>query len=158
MTKINSNTVGTLEDGVYRYKPMQNTISTQLCTLPLYSHHITAGFPSPADDYIENYLDLNQKLIQHPAATFFLKASGDSMIDAGIHSGDMLIVDRSITPTHGKIVIAAINGQLTVKRLYKFGGVVQLVAANPKFEPILIGEDEELVIWGVVIHSIHSLS
>jgi DNA polymerase V len=87
--------------------------------IPLFSSKISAGFPSPADDYIESQLDLNQHLITNPCATFFLKVSGDSMIEAGISEGDLLIVDKSLTPAHGKVVIAAYNGELTVKRLYK---------------------------------------
>jgi DNA polymerase V len=85
--------------------------------LPLYANKISAGFPSPADDYIEMKLDLNTHLIKHPAATFFVRVSGDSMLNAGINSGDLLIVDRSIEPVDGKIVIVALNGELTVKRL-----------------------------------------
>lgn len=123
--------------------------------LPLYSSHVQAGFPSPADDYIECNLDLNHHLIQHPAATFFVRATGDSMIQAGIQSGDMLIVDRSLEPAHGKIVIAAIDGELTVKRLSCKEGQVQLVAENPNYPPLDITAAQELVIWGVVTHVIH---
>ncbi|WP_233579848.1 LexA family protein [Legionella septentrionalis] len=123
--------------------------------LPLYSNKVSAGFPSPADDYIECRLDLNNHLIQHPAATFFVRASGDSMIDAGIHSNDMLIVDRSLKPTHGKIVIAAINGELTVKRLSIQEGRVQLLPANKKYLPIDITDEQDMVIWGVVTFVIH---
>ena len=123
--------------------------------LPLYGCVVKAGFPSPADDYIESYLDLNSHLIQHPAATFFLTASGDSMIDAGIASGDMLVVDRSIEPAHAKIVIAAINGELTVKRLSRINGRVQLLPENKKYKPIDITDEHDLVIWGVVTYVIH---
>jgi DNA polymerase V len=123
--------------------------------LPLYGCSVRAGFPSPADDYIEMHLDLNSHLIKHPAATFFLTASGDSMINAGIASGDMLVVDRSLEATHGKIVIAAINGELTVKRLSKSDGRLQLLPENDKYTPIEITEAEDLVIWGVVTHVIH---
>jgi len=124
--------------------------------LPLYGCSVQAGFPSPADDYIETYLDLNTHLIQHPAATFFLKASGESMINAGIADGDMLIVDRSLEATHGKIVIAAVNGELTVKRLSLAGGKTRLLPENNKYKPIIITDDIDLVIWGVVIHNIRS--
>lgn len=124
-------------------------------SLPLYSSKVQAGFPSPADDYIERYLDLNAEFIKHPASTFILRATGDSMIDAGIFSGDMLLVDKSISPTEGKIVIAAINGELTVKRLSYKNGCMQLLAANPHFKPIDITGDEELVIWGVVTLVLH---
>ncbi|VEG90241.1 LexA family protein [Legionella spiritensis] len=123
--------------------------------LPLYSSTVRAGFPSPADDYIETYLDLNQHLVKHPAATFFVVASGDSMIGAGIASGDMLIVDRSLEPVHGKIVIAAINGELTVKRLSHQDGRMRLMPENKHYKPIDITEDLDMVIWGVVTHVIH---
>lgn len=124
--------------------------------LPLYGYKVQAGFPSPADNDIEAYLDLNTHLIHHPAATFFLKVSGDSMIDAGITEGDLLIVDRSIEPAHGKIVIAAVNGELTVKRLSLKGGITQLLPANKQYPPIVITDTLDLVIWGVVIHVIHT--
>jgi DNA polymerase V len=127
----------------------------QSLALPLYSSTVQAGFPSPADDYVECKLDLNTHLIRHPAATFFVKASGESMKNAGIHSGDMLIVDRSIEATHGKIVIAAVNGELTVKRLFRQHGEIKLLAENPSYKPIHITSEEELVIWGVVTYVIH---
>ncbi|KTC69012.1 DNA polymerase V [Legionella birminghamensis] len=124
-------------------------------TLPLYSCKVKAGFPSPADDYIEAHLNLNEFLIKHPSSTFLLTASGDSMKDAGIHNGDLLIVDSSLEATHGKIVIAAIDGELTVKRLSRTGGQVQLLPENPAFSAIDITENQDLVIWGVVTHVIH---
>ncbi len=124
--------------------------------IPLYGSKVPAGFPSPGDDYIEKYLDLNQQFIKHPAATFLVIASGDSMIGAGIHSGDLLIVDRSLNTKHGKIVIAAIDGELTVKRLSKVGERLQLLPANPAYKPIDITDTHELVIWGVVTHVIHT--
>jgi DNA polymerase V len=125
--------------------------------LPVFASKIQAGFPSPADDYIEGYLDLNQKFIQHPSSTFVLQAIGESMVDAGIFSGDWLLVDRSITPTDGRIVIAAVNGELTVKRLSKKAGKVQLLPANPQYEPIDITEENDMVIWGVVTLVLHEL-
>ena len=125
---------------------------------PLYASRVRAGFPSPADDYIESYLDLNAHLIKHPASTFFLTASGDSMTGAGIQSGDMLIVDKSLTATHGKIVIAAIDGELTVKRLSCMANRVQLLPENTNYPPIDITDAHELVIWGVVTHVIHVAS
>lgn len=128
----------------------------ELYKIPLYGGTVRAGFPSPADDYIETMLDLNDYLIKHPAATFFVRASGDSMINAGIHSGDILVVDRSLEVTHGKIVIAALNGELTVKRLSQQGGAIQLLPENPEFPPIDITEEYEMVIWGVVTHVIHT--
>ncbi len=125
--------------------------------LPVFASKVQAGFPSPADDYIEGYLDLNTKFIKHPSATFVLQATGDSMKDAGIFSGDWLLVDRSINPSDGRIVIAAVNGELTVKRLSQKGERVQLLPENSKFKPIDITEDMDMVIWGVVTLVLHEL-
>ena len=127
-------------------------------SVPLYSSKVQAGFPSPGDDYIERYLDLNQQLIKHPAATFVVTATGDSMTGAGIHSGDMLIVDKSLEAQHGKIVIAALNGELTVKRLSRVRGRVQLLPENSKYKPIDITDEQDLVIWGIVTHVIHPVA
>ncbi len=123
--------------------------------LPLYSSKVQAGFPSPADDYVERYLDLNEEFIKHPSSTFILRATGESMLDAGIFPGDMLLVDRSIEPSDGKIVIAALNGELTVKRLSKQANSIRLLPANSKFKPIDITEDADFVIWGVVTLVLH---
>ena len=123
--------------------------------IPLYSSKVQAGFPSPADDYIERYLDLNAEFIKHPSATFLLRTIGDSMIDAGIFSGDLLIVDKSLEAVDGKIVIAAINGELTVKRLSRKQGRVQLLSANPRYKPIDITDEQDVVIWGVVTLVLH---
>ncbi|MEI8365357.1 MAG: translesion error-prone DNA polymerase V autoproteolytic subunit [Parachlamydiaceae bacterium] len=125
--------------------------------IPLYQSLVSAGFPSPAEDHVEDQLDLNELLIKHPVATFFLKVSGDSMIKAGIHHGDILIVDRSLEPTNGKVVIASVFGELTVKRLKIEGKRVQLVPENDAYHPIDITGDEELKIWGVVTNVIHGL-
>jgi DNA polymerase V len=134
-----------------------NLLNGEHYRLPFYTHAISAGFPSPADDDMEDRLDLNELLIKHPTATFFLKVSGSSMIKAGIHNNDILIVDRSISPADGKIVIASVNGELTVKRLLKTGKKVMLVAENDDYPPIDITEDMELRFWGVVTNVIHSL-
>ena len=125
--------------------------------IPIFSSTVRAGFPSPADDYIEDYLDLNEYLIKHPAATFMVRASGDSMINASINSGDILVVDRSIEPSHGKIIIAAIDGELTVKRLYKTNEQTKLLPENPDYPEIELKEDSDMVIWGVVTNVIHEL-
>ena len=125
--------------------------------LPLYSCKISAGFPSPADDHLEKSLDLNNYLIKHPAATFFVRVSGDSMTDAGINDNDILIVDRSLKPSHGKIVIAVVDGQMTVKRLYKQSGKLILMPENKVYKPIEITEDMAIEIWGVVVTAIHSV-
>lgn len=130
-------------------------IATILYHLPLYCSKVQAGFPSPADDYIERYLDLNTEYIQHPSATFLVTATGESMIDAGIFDGDVLLVDKSLEATDGSIVIAALNGELTVKRLSRQKGRTQLIPANPKFPPIEITEELDVVIWGVVTLVLH---
>lgn len=127
-------------------------------TVPLFSCAVRAGFPSPADDYIEDKLDLNQFLIPHPASTFLVRAEGESMTGAGIRSGDLLIVDRSLEPTHNKIVIAAIDGELTVKRLLSRHGTLQLLSENPAYPCIEVTEGMDMVIWGVVTHVISALS
>ena len=126
-------------------------------TIPLFGCKISAGFASPADDHLERSIDLNEMLIEKPAATFMLRVEGDSMIGAGIHDGDLLIVDRSITATHGSIVIAVVDGGLTVKRLNRSGGRVRLMPENPQYSAIEILEDEELMIWGCVRHVVHSV-
>ena len=124
---------------------------------PLYSHSISAGFPSPADDYIEDRLDLNELLIDNKAATFFLRVKGDSMIHAGIHHGDIIVVDRSLQPVHRAVVVAVVDGELTVKRLIIFGDTTELHAENPKYAPIRLQEGQELTIWGVVTSSVHQV-
>lgn len=125
---------------------------------PLYLVAAPAGFPSPADDHKDRDLDLNEHLIRHPAATFFLRAAGNSMRDAGIMDGDLLVIDRSLEPRNGAIVIAAVNGELTVKRLRKTGNRPYLSPENPEHLPIWIDEGETLEIWGVVTHAIHRLT
>lgn len=125
--------------------------------LPIYSCTVQAGFPSPADDYMEGKLDLNEHLVKHPSATFFVRAAGYSMIKAGIHPGDILVVDRSLEAKHGKIVIAVVDGQLTVKRLHKSVQDTYLMPENEEFEPIRFEEDSEVVIWGVVTNVLHEV-
>jgi len=125
--------------------------------LPLAESDIKAGFPSPADDFMEDALDLNQHLIDHPSATFFVRVSGDSMVDAGIHDGDILIVDRALEPSDGKIVIAVLDGQLSVKRLRKQNGKVSLEPENDAYGPLEITEENDLRIWGIVTRVIHSV-
>jgi DNA polymerase V len=114
--------------------------------LPLFSGKVAAGFPSPADDYVEKSLDLNELLVQKAAATFFVRAQGESMLGAGIHPNDILVVDRSIEPVPGKVVICALDGELTVKRLERANEQWQLKAENPAYPDIVIYEALELVI------------
>ena len=125
--------------------------------LPLFASKVAAGFPSPADDFMDTKLDLNSHLIKTPSATFFVRVSGESMIKAGIHDGDLLVVDRSLEPQVGKIVIAAIQHELTVKRYAKIDGKVYLAPENDAYEPILVNEEDEVHIWGVVTNVIHAV-
>ena len=130
--------------------------------LPLVGGRVEAGFPSPADDFIERSLDLNEQLVANPIATFFVRASGNSMNGAGIHDGDLLIVDRSVTPMHGMVVVAVIDGGLTVKRLTKRGTQMSLTSEPNKLDqgsyvPIEVGEEADATIWGVVTWSVHRL-
>ncbi len=125
--------------------------------LPVFLGRLPAGFPSPADDYIEGKLDLNRHLIKHPAATFFVRVTGDSMIGAGIHSGDLLVVDRSLEAADRHVVVAVLDGELTVKRLFKQHGVLRLLPENLNYQPIEISGQHTFEIWGVVTSVIHSL-
>ena len=118
---------------------------------------VHAGFPSPAADYAEEQIDLNRYLIRNKAATYVFRVKGDSMTGAGIYEGDALLVDRSMDPKHNNIVVAQLNNEFTVKRLYRRGGVVKLVAENPIYPPRLIKEEDDFVVWGVVTNNIHKL-
>lgn len=125
---------------------------------PLFLASVSAGFPSPAEDYIDGGLDLNTHLIRNPASTFFVRAAGDSMVDAGIHSGDILVVDRSVEAKDGRVVIAVLDGDLTVKRLRQSSaGSISLHPENSEYSPIEIREGTSFEIWGVVTAVIHRL-
>ncbi|MDH5297965.1 MAG: translesion error-prone DNA polymerase V autoproteolytic subunit [Desulfobulbaceae bacterium] len=124
---------------------------------PLFMSGVAAGFPSPADDYIERQLDLNELLITHPAATFFVRVAGDSMVGAGILHDDILVVDRSLDPASGRVVIAIVNGELTVKRLFRQGAACRLVAEHPDYPELAITEEMGFEVWGVVTAAIHRL-
>lgn len=126
--------------------------------IPLFAHSVHAGFPSPADDYVAESLDLNEYLIAHKEATYFLRATGQSMLGAGIHDGDLLVVDRSLIPRHRAVVIAVVDGEFTVKRLYKRAGRIGLLAENPDYPAIEFADGQELEIWGVVTSVIHRLA
>ncbi|MFC1650478.1 LexA family protein [Candidatus Latescibacterota bacterium] len=131
--------------------------SSPACGVPLFMVSVSAGFPSPAEDYLDSKLDLNEYLIKHRAATFFLRAAGDSMTDAGIHSGDILIVDRSLDPVDNNVVIAVLDGELTVKRIRKSAGELLLMPENKNYKPVRVTEEMNVEIWGVVTNVIHSL-
>ena len=124
---------------------------------PLFLASVSAGFPSPAEDYIEGRLDLNRHLIKHPAATFFVRVAGDSMIGSGIHPGDILVVDRAVEPQDGSVIIAVLDGELTVKRITRREGRIYLVPDNCRYRPLEIIADMEFEVWGVVTAVIHSL-
>ena len=117
---------------------------------PLFLSRVPAGFPSPAEDYVEGSLDLNEHLIEHREATFFVRVKGQSMTGAGIADGDLLVVDRSLEAGDGDIVVAVVDGELTVKRLWRRGGRVRLLAENPAYAPIDLKDGQELAVWGVV--------
>jgi DNA polymerase V len=124
---------------------------------PLFLSKVPAGFPSPADDYLEGKLDLNEHLIKHKAATFFVRVTGDSMLGAGIHDGDLLIVDRALEAQDNSVVVAVVNGEFTVKRIKREHGRVWLLPENEKFQPMEMREGSELEVWGVVTNVIHKL-
>ncbi|MFA6321913.1 MAG: translesion error-prone DNA polymerase V autoproteolytic subunit [Candidatus Buchananbacteria bacterium] len=125
--------------------------------LPLYLSPVAAGFPSPAEDFIEDRLDLNLYLIKNQPATFLVKVQGHSMIGAGINEGDILVVDKSLPSQDGKIVIAVLDGELTVKRLKKIKNQLYLMPENPDYQPIEIKKESELMIWGVVVGVVRKL-
>tara|TARA_B100001750_G_C14961611_1_gene328568 strand:+ start:75 stop:503 length:429 start_codon:yes stop_codon:yes gene_type:complete len=126
-------------------------------SLPVDFHtsFIHAGFPSPADDHMDISLDLNEYLIKHPSATFYIYVKGDSMINDGLYSGDIMIVDRSLSPKSKDVVIAVLDGEFTVKRIYKKNNQIYLVPSNKKYQSIAITKDMDFQIWGVVTHTIH---
>jgi DNA polymerase V len=124
---------------------------------PLFKSGVSAGFPSPAADYEEGKLDLNKHLIRNPAATFFVRVNGDSMIGAGIHTGDLLVVDRSLEPADKSVVIAVVNGELTVKRIRLRKGKITLEPENEHYHTQQITECVEFEVWGVVTNVIHAL-
>jgi DNA polymerase V len=125
---------------------------------PLYSSQPAAGFPSPGDDLVERPLDLNDLMIDNPTATFFVRVAGDSMEGARIFDGDILVVDRSIEPQSGSIVVAAVYGELVVKRLQKTKSGLALVSENEDYQPILIDDAEGCFVWGVATGSVRVLS
>lgn len=123
-------------------------------TAPLYSSRPAAGFPAPGDDLIEKVLDINDLVVTHPASTFFVRVEGDSMVGAGIFSGDVLVVDRAVEPKDGSIVVAAVYGEMVVKRLQKRGAQMLLVSENEAYEPIVVNDNDDCYIWGCVVGSV----
>lgn len=136
---------------------MLDKINIDPATIPCYSSRVSAGFPSPADDTIESNLDLNKLLIKHESTTFFMQVKGDAMKDAGIWSGDVLVVDRSLSPKHGRVVIATIGEELLIRRLYKLRNKVLLMPENKEYEPLEISKEIDSIVWGVVNFVIHKV-
>lgn len=126
--------------------------------VPMFSSRPQAGFPSPGDDQIEKILDINDLVVKHPASTFFVRVEGDSMEGAGIFSDDVLVVDRSITPKDGLIVVAAVYGELVVKRLKAVNDTHILISENINYEPITVSGHEDCFIWGVVVGSVRQFT
>ena len=124
--------------------------------LPYIPSGISAGFPSPADDFLDLSIDLNQELIKHPSSTFYGRVKGESMKDLGINDGDLLVVDKSLEPSNGKIAVCYIDGEFTVKRIKITKGICWLMPANDNYNPIQVTEDNEFLVWGIVIHVIKS--
>ncbi|BDD04134.1 LexA family protein [Aureibacter tunicatorum] len=122
------------------------------------SNYIPAGFPSPAENYIENAIDLNKELVSNRDSTFFIKVSGESMRDAEIYDGDVLVVDRSIKPKHGDIAICRLNGDFTVKKLHLQEKEIKLYPENSDFSPIEITAFDEFIVWGIVTYTIHKIT
>lgn len=137
------------------FSPNVDGSETAATGLPLLARAAFAGFPSPAEDFIEKHIDLNEYLVRHKEATFFLRVQGDCMIELGICNGDLLIVDRSLPAKHRDIVVAVVDGELTVKQLLLGEGQCILRAANPRSADVAISPQRELVLWGVVCWSIH---
>jgi len=124
--------------------------------LPFFESLIPAGFPSPADDYLEMSLDLNERLIRNPSSTFFAQITGSSMINAGIHDGDLVVIDKSLQPKDDSVLVCIIDGEFTLKRFKKIDNESAfLMPDNPDYEPIKVNKHNNFMIWGVVTYSIH---
>ncbi|MFL2656105.1 MAG: LexA family protein [Burkholderiaceae bacterium] len=136
-------------------KPVK--INSNPLVLDVCSWTVVAGFPSPAADYTQQRIDLNNHLIRNKDATYLFRVKGESMINVGIYENDILLVDRSINPKHDHIILAQLNNEFTVKRLYRRGGIVKLIAENNIYPPRLIKEEDDLIAWGVVTYNLHKL-
>lgn len=135
------------------FKPDLNSETT----IPLVSHRVSAGFPSPALDFMETSIDLNKVLVENKIATFYVQVEGNSMIDAGIQDKDILVVDRSIEPRNNKIAICLVDGEFTVKRIKVDADCLWLMPENPNYKPIKVTEENQLIIWGIVTYVIKKL-
>lgn len=149
----------TLAKRIYKSKDFEfySVSETAEFELPYFQARVSAGFPSPAEDYTELKLDLNKALVRNPTSTFYVKVKGTSMVNAGIDEGDMLVVDRSLNPKNNAIAVCVINGEFTVKRLAKNGKELFLVPENSQFNPIKITEEMDFQVWGMVTFVIHKV-
>ncbi|WP_436395111.1 LexA family protein [Acidithiobacillus ferriphilus] len=136
---------------------MRPDVHAPSASMPLFISMVAAGFPSPADDYVEKALDLNEYCMPNRSGSFFLRVTGHSMTGAGIHDGDILVVDRSITPKSGNVVIAVLDGELTVKRMVRKGGMVLLMPENKDYPVITIDQEQDFLVWGTVTFVVHKL-
>ena len=127
---------------------------TTSLSLPYAELGVQAGFPSPAQDYVSEYIDLNQELVPHPASTFYARVAGDSMIGDGIESGDILVVARPIEPADGDLAVCCLDDEFTLKRLSLRPGEIWLIPSNEQFDPILVTPEHRFMVWGVVTHTI----
>jgi len=125
--------------------------------IPYIKEGVSAGFPSPANDFMENNIDLNKELCKNPLATFYIKVNGNSMINAGINNNDILIVDRSLEPQNNKIAVCFIDGEFTVKRIKTDKDCVYLMPENERYQPIKVTDENELIIWGIVTYVIKNM-
>jgi len=130
-------------------------ITTEL-KLPL-AERVSAGFPSPAEEYMDLSLDLNKDLITNPSSTFYAKVKGNSMVDAGINNGDIIVIDKALEPANGKKAVCYIDGEFTLKTIKIKKNELWLIPANPEFKPIKVTEENEFIIWGIVTFVIHKL-
>jgi DNA polymerase V len=123
--------------------------------LPLYASYVSAGFPSPADDYLEDRIDLSKYLVQNPTSTYMMRVKGSSMQDANIHDGDILVIDRSLKAADGLPIVCFLDGEFTVKTFRKVDGRAYLYPANPAYSPIEVTEEMDMRVWGVVVWVLH---
>ena len=145
-----------LSNAIIRTKQEQNLIYPMFLTF--YKEAVECGFPSPARDFTEGTIDLNEELIPRPNSTFIVRARGDSMIGSGIYPGDLLIVDRSLSPRSGSIIIAVLDGELSVKGLKLNNGQVTLSSSNPNYSDVIVSEEMDFTIWGVCTNVVHNLT
>ena len=145
-----------LSNAIIRTKQEQNLIYPMFLTF--YKDAVECGFPSPARDFTEGTIDLNEELIPRPNSTFIVRARGDSMIGSGIYPGDLLIVDRSLSPRNGSIIIAVLDGELSVKGLELNNDQVTLSSSNPNYSDVIVSEEMDFTIWGVCTNVVHNLT